>query len=53
MYIDSDQMGIAIVFRTDKDLDGVVRVPFTSEFVAEDTEGLYSIFLNLLEECKG
>lgn len=53
MYLDSNQYGIGVVFNTDKELNGVIRVPFTDEFIVKDPEGLYSQFLNLLDECKG
>jgi hypothetical protein len=53
MYVDSNQFGIGITFHTDKDLNGVVRVPFTDEFMVDDPEGLYSQFLMLVDECKG
>ena len=53
MYIDSNQFGVGVVFHTERDLNGVIRVPFTDEFVAEDPDGLYSQFLMLVDECKG
>jgi hypothetical protein len=53
MYVDSNQFGIGVVFHTERDLDGVIRVPFTDAFMTDDPEGLYSQFLMLLDECKG
>ena len=53
MYVDSNQYGIGVVFHTDKELSGVIRVPFTDEFMLEDPDGLYSQFINLIDECKG
>lgn len=54
MYLDSHQQGVCVTFITNKEIETpVVHVPDTDEFILDDPEGLFSRFLNLLEECKG